>query len=409
MKQTRDSRAEKPPNAGHSTAPGTAPTLNAAFEPQASHPPAAPTARRSAPAEPSTGYTQQRPHAQPPRQEPSFEAAGATVTRAPHFAGSPYAQFEQRSAWYRQSGPLHRNPVSRVFLMTVIFAVGAAVGLAATWWMNKPLDKPPPAAAIRKVEPVPAPAAPTKAAPASAASAAAGSASTANPGMGAVHSGTGNATPGINPGELPYDGLPPAAGLDSTPAAVQAPAATTDVGEPPPSAAIAPGTSKPIAGKPRQGPEQALNVPAAAPPLPTPPSVTKSDKPTAAAPVYNGKERAAKAQDAKVAKAAPRSRPSQKIVKDGEIERIQQQVDEELKKKSRSTDVKEVARERTEETEKKIEAHVASNGSKRAALARCERDEDSLIGREWCKWKVCNGMWGKNGCPSYEKQASTHY
>ena len=34
------------------------------------------------------------------------------------------------------------------------------------------------------------------------------------------------------------------------------------------------------------------------------------------------------------------------------------------------------------------------------ALASCDR-RSNIILREHCRWQVCNGMWGKNGCPSY--------
>lgn len=30
----------------------------------------------------------------------------------------------------------------------------------------------------------------------------------------------------------------------------------------------------------------------------------------------------------------------------------------------------------------------------------------SLFGRESCLWKLCNGKWGKDGCPAYERSAS---
>jgi hypothetical protein len=37
--------------------------------------------------------------------------------------------------------------------------------------------------------------------------------------------------------------------------------------------------------------------------------------------------------------------------------------------------------------------------SLRTDLAKCQRY--SLIGRERCKWRVCNHKWGKDGCPAY--------
>lgn len=39
------------------------------------------------------------------------------------------------------------------------------------------------------------------------------------------------------------------------------------------------------------------------------------------------------------------------------------------------------------------------------ALAECNKEE-GLFFRERCKWRLCNGRWGKQGCPSYENDRS---
>jgi hypothetical protein len=369
--------------------------MNPAFEPRPPPRQGAPT--RPAPTEEPPGFSAQQSGRQPePRSEPSFGAGGAGAdapddarkAQAPPFAGSAYSQIAQQSPWYQQTGPLHRNPVSRVMLMAGIFVVGAAVGLAATWWMSMPADNQPPTAAVRKFEPV------TEAPASKAASAAV----------------TGSAT-GINPSELPYDGKPPGASVDAAPAAIaQPPTAKTD-SSPSPRRAEVPRS----ASRANREPDE--------PPLVTapPPAPKKAEQAVAGVPADTGSKApaapTAKVQETKVAKAPHRYRTSPKIAKDKEIERIQQQADDELKKKSRSGDGIEAARSRTELAEKKPARqasddgppHIAGNGSKRAALARCAIQEDSLIGRELCKWKVCSGMWGKNGCPSYERQVSVHY
>jgi hypothetical protein len=81
----------------------------------------------------------------------------------------------------------------------------------------------------------------------------------------------------------------------------------------------------------------------------------------------------------------PRDASSQKVIRGKEISRIQRQAREELKKKTSSR------RDRTAARKTRITL---------AQLARCERI-DGLFRREQCKWKVCGGRWGVNGCPSY--------
>jgi hypothetical protein len=44
----------------------------------------------------------------------------------------------------------------------------------------------------------------------------------------------------------------------------------------------------------------------------------------------------------------------------------------------------------------------------RRALAKCN-DEDGLFYRERCKWRLCNGQWGKYGCPSYGRNDKDEY
>lgn len=39
------------------------------------------------------------------------------------------------------------------------------------------------------------------------------------------------------------------------------------------------------------------------------------------------------------------------------------------------------------------------------ALEACNKEE-GLFFRERCKWRLCNGSWGKNGCPSFQNDAS---
>jgi hypothetical protein len=44
----------------------------------------------------------------------------------------------------------------------------------------------------------------------------------------------------------------------------------------------------------------------------------------------------------------------------------------------------------------------------RRALAKC-KEEDGLFYQERCKWRLCNGQWGKHGCPSYGRNKREDY
>ncbi len=47
-------------------------------------------------------------------------------------------------------------------------------------------------------------------------------------------------------------------------------------------------------------------------------------------------------------------------------------------------------------------------GRLRNAFNACERSA-GFIQREQCKWRVCGGKWGQNGCPSYKREDPTTY
>lgn len=88
-------------------------------------------------------------------------------------------------------------------------------------------------------------------------------------------------------------------------------------------------------------------------------------------------------------------KPHQRIARGKEIDRIQQQADEELKKK---TEYRRAAMKAT--AQKKSMA--VTEYSMVNQLARCEK-VGGIFRREQCKWQVCGGKWGKNGCPSYAR------
>lgn len=78
--------------------------------------------------------------------------------------------------------------------------------------------------------------------------------------------------------------------------------------------------------------------------------------------------------------------------KDIEIYRLKRQAEEELKKKIEERNARRMK-----------ERGLLNDVTRlvRARFARCTRI-GNLFSREKCKWDVCGGMWGKNGCPSYQ-------
>lgn len=105
-------------------------------------------------------------------------------------------------------------------------------------------------------------------------------------------------------------------------------------------------------------------------------------------------------QSAKTTKSNKKpSSTAQKIARGREINRIQQQAADELKKKTRKRrNTVEHAKTRT-----KLSFYASPKALRmRQSLARCEK-LDSLFSREQCKWRLCGGQWGKNGCPSYAR------
>jgi hypothetical protein len=98
--------------------------------------------------------------------------------------------------------------------------------------------------------------------------------------------------------------------------------------------------------------------------------------------------------------------------KDREIERIKQQAAEELKKKAESRrsaiEARHASKEKTKaEQHKTTTAHSARVPAMAALLEQCEQ-AGNFIRREQCKWQLCGGKWGKNGCPSYPSRTSLY-
>lgn len=252
-----------------------------------------------------------------------------------------------------------RSRAWRILTMAAVFAVGAGVGLAAAVW----LGKPSPEAALSPSPPLSA--------------------------------GAGNRPApirGISPSELPYDGAPPpAAGSSSSMPDVPEPASAS-AAEAAPAGAVDEGS--------KETASTAAPVPARAAKKADAEGVAKPAKPSA--------------QGASVAGTAAKRKSVART--DREIERIRRQVDEELKKKTDHGRAPANTRPGVNQGARKEDGSrrtvsgavsVQRVSSMRASLARCER-RANFISREYCRWQVCNGSWGRYGCPSYPPHASSY-
>ncbi|RJG06611.1 hypothetical protein D3870_11845 [Noviherbaspirillum cavernae] len=263
--------------------------------------------------------------------------------------GNPHART------MRQLSPQSIRRLSILAMLIGIFSFGAAAGLFATSWLKKTSGNAATVAAVPSKDPVDAPrSASEPTSPAAARS-------------------------GISSGELPYDGKPPAEDAQTT---SLAPRAATAVNPQPQDTAsgraTGPASEVPAhsSGVEERKPVETAEVPSLTAP-PIPPSLAPSQK--------------------KVAK-APQKSPASKTAKDREIERIKQQAAEELKRKADNG----AANDSKQPAPGSVKSTSSKPASKRVLLAQCEQASNFIL-KERCKWDICNGMWGKDGCPSYEK------
>jgi hypothetical protein len=274
------------------------------------------------------------------------------------FANSSEEELQRQYAFYdRFNVPPPRSRPSIVYVI-VVFAIGAAVGMTGAWWGSQSSGE-----ALESDLP---------------------------------HALRNSGTPahnsivkGIDSRELPYDGLP------SIPdeQAAQVPSSGIDPEERP-YAELASSSRVAQQNKPSSDMQQALKKRQAAP-----------DEHTArSAPAADGK-------NAVAAKASQKRRSThRRAAKDREIERIKQQADEELKKKTdKGRSVKQQADSSAHRSARRHDAPAVIDKSTRtrAMLASCEHAGNFFL-REKCKWRLCGGSWGEHGCPSYKTQASSY-
>ncbi|KRB89104.1 hypothetical protein ASE07_02975 [Noviherbaspirillum sp. Root189] len=352
------------------------------------------------------------------RIEPA--ADGASDPQGTSQVNPAYEQFQreyaERYARYEQPN-VPRRRLPRLAYMAMVFVVGASVGLGSAWWVghqsstraqsvpgissSKPLL--PPLAEARKL----------------------------------TTPGHGTGVRGISRSELPYDGAPPPDDADDLPAVT------------PPLASASSQRSSPVVNSSGNSADEMdlPSVPQSQSPQSSQSSIgtsvesttpSRQEVPTSqvaksavtaekdAPPAMDGKEEAQSAKsDPKPSIAPPKRKVEPKVAKNLEIERIRQQAEEELKKKTEAKRRIEEARVAKKSNGSGSNASSGSSNSTTATarsggegllpkvhgtqvmLARCERASNIFV-REQCKWKLCNGMWGRNGCPSYTKPAGNN-
>lgn len=319
------------------------------------------------------------------RTEPSWSGTTESSWMKP---SAPSMQDESRELL-----PSPKRKVLRAMLMAGIFFVGAGAGLIGAWWNNNPSaisfvsrpEKPSarPVVAVRKQ----------------------------------ADEGRGSPVRGISPNELPYDGaappdpadhtapVPEQARADSRPSA---PVAVPTMEDPGKSVEEAAGTIVPDASrKPHPDEDDQESV------RETRKSAPREDA-TPARSVAKSASRIKDGDDSKLTVAPKRTAPA-KSAKDREIERIRQQAEEELKKKSergrqlgRSRATNGVTAKASQRRQGAASARNAVQRSVKVSLARCEH-ASNFIRREQCKWRICGDSWGKNGCPYYPPHVSNVY
>ena len=316
--------------------------------------------------------------------DPGVPPAASTAYEKLHGLGPDFGEY--------RSPP--RSRVRRLAMMACVFIVGAGAGLAGAWWLHRT----PAGAPVAAVSPSAVRAAP------------------------ALPIADGKHRPvirGISPSELPYDGAPP-------PAADPAPAVAVVPPTPPAAAETTSGASE-IEQSGASGSEDSSASAGVRAEEKEEPPAAKAEVPVKAPPTKAAQEpresdeddttksaKAVKQNGASVASAAPKRKSAQRT--DREIERIRRQVDEELKKKTEQGRGPGEARTgagkggRVEDDSGRsvsAGAPVSRVAATKAMLTKCDRNTN-FIRRELCRWQVCNGSWGQNGCPSYQKKAPSY-
>lgn len=344
------------------------------------------------------------------RTEPRWNEPNTPLPDDPAFRPSYFSPAAEEDVATRK-----KPTTLRILFMLCIFIVGAGAGLAGAWWFSQGGSLPFVAA---DDDASPTPLTPVKRLP------------------GTPPTGTTGATRGISSSELPYDGATHAGENADVPKQSQRLAAgETKVLVAPDRKAVKPQIPDALAPQDMSPPDKnetgvaAMAGESHAEQRPAPkveqekaPGSQRdaADKNNSTKPVAKVSAGSDAKENAKQSDAPKRSAPSKtaRDTKDREIDRIRQQAEEELKKKSEHG--RQIGRSRVKgpavakaepgraANKKTSTPRPANAWQVRNSLAQCER-APNIFRREQCKWRVCGGAWGKNGCPSYERHASNAY
>ncbi len=187
---------------------------------------------------------------------------------------------------------------------------------------------------------------------------------------------------GISANELPYDGVPPNSSASS---------------------AIEPKPRNLPEANPKSGIDgNAENTASVEQPQEDAVMTTADDVPNNAVPTHQASPR-------KPVNPLQRHGTSVKLARRKEIDRLQEQAENELKKKTerRRSLAQKLARARQQAGRREARAATqrCKQAAQRALVAQCGNIA-GLFAREACKWRICKGKWGKNGCPSYARQGN---
>lgn len=328
-----------------------------------------------------------------------------------------YEELRRLAAMYE---PAPRKRGYRAVIMATVFLVGTSVGLGGAWWMTKGGQTTVVASGA------------SRDAPALRSFRLDGDRTQNNgkgisaaerPFDGAKHAALPKRAPAppITPEELPYGGqssgsngqvngnVASGSGEQVTPA--QAPTAEE----------LAAITAVPpvAAARPTQAPQAMAASPDKALTEKPVNKATENVADKAAEKSANGPSLNEKPAEKRLVQAAPPAaakdaeKPKVKRVPDSrELDRIRQQAAEELRRKNEARRLPNEARANASQ-QKTAKARPAPDRQPRARLvynqlAACENAGNFLL-REQCKWQLCSGRWGKNGCPSYSTSHSAAY
>lgn len=302
--------------------------------------------------------------------DPAFPSTSNTAYERLHGIGPDFGEVPspaRSSAW-------------RIATMLGVFVVGAAAGLIAAWWLQ-----------------LPDPASPIAAPPLDSVR----GSSTLQ--AGDVRRAT--ALRGISSGELPYDGAPPP---DSgQPARARSSGTGISSGG---DASVQRNAGSGLAADAMRRTGQDVRVE----PPPVRAATTavlepgRADADSAAVSAKPGKQ----GGEAVGSVASKRGNPL-KSATEQEVERMRRQAEEELKKKTEQGRASANLPSRTSLSGKSSSRKgaerslVTREAATRAMLAKCERSAN-FIRRELCRWRICNGSWGRYGCPSYRQHTPSY-